>query len=79
MPEVVTSSASRPLSRVAVADVITCGYLVLIALVATVFAERIPQWWWYPLTHAAMVLALVIFLCKLPSTPTGWMRFVRWI
>ena len=53
MPEVVTPSPARPLSRIAVADVLTCGYLVIIGLLATVFAERIPQWWWYPLTHAA--------------------------
>jgi membrane-associated phospholipid phosphatase len=78
MPEVVTSSASRPLSRVAAADVITCGYLVIIGLLATVFAERIPQWWWYPLTHATVILALAIFLLKLPATPTGWVLFVRW-
>jgi len=86
MPEAVTSPARpeqpspspTPLSRVAVADVLTCGYLVTIGLLATVFAERIPQWWWYPLTHAMVILALVIFLCKLPPTPTGWVRFVRW-
>ena len=50
MPDVVTSpapreqpsSAARPLSRVAAADVLTCTYLVLIGLLATVFAERIP-------------------------------------
>ena len=78
MPEVVTPSFSRPLSRVAAADVLTCGYLVLIGLLATVFAEHIPQWWWYPLTHAMVLLAFAIFLRKLPATPTGWARFVRW-
>lgn len=78
MPEVATSPASRPLSRVAAADVLTCGYLVSIGLLATVFAERIAQWWWYPLTHATVILALAIFLHKLPPTPTGWALFVRW-
>ena len=86
MPEVVTSpapqeqpsSSPRPLSRVAVADVLTCGYLALIGLLATVFAERIPQWWWYPLTHATIILAFAMFLFKLPPTPTGWVLFLRW-
>jgi len=78
MPEVLTSPAPKPLSRVAAPDVLTCAYLALIGLLATVFAERIPQWWWYPLTHAMILLAFAIFLCKLPPTPTGWMRFVRW-
>jgi len=65
-------------SRVAAPDVITCGYLVIIGLLATVFAERIPQWWQYPLAHAMLVLALGIFLLRLPPIPTGWVRFVRW-
>ena len=86
MPDVLTSpapqeqpsSSSRPLSRVAAADVLTGAYLALIGLLATVFAERIPQWWWYPLTHATVILACTIFLLKLPPTPTGWVRFVRW-
>ncbi|MGH7553172.1 MAG: hypothetical protein ACREMQ_09135, partial [Longimicrobiales bacterium] len=78
MPEADTACPSKPLSRVAAPDVITCGYLVLIGLLATVFAERIPQWWWYPLTHAMLVLALSIFLLKLPPTPTGWVLFARW-
>lgn len=69
---------AKPLARVAAPDVITCGYLVIIGLLATVFAERIPQWWWYPLTHAMLVLALGIFLLRLPPRPTGWARFVRW-
>jgi membrane-associated phospholipid phosphatase len=77
MPEADTCLA-KPLSRVATPDVITCGYLVIIGLLATVFAERIPQWWWYPLTHAMLVLALSIFLLRLPPIPTGWVRFVRW-
>ena len=77
MPEAAVSSVSRSLSRVAVADVITWSYLVIIGLLATVFAERIPQWWWYPLTHATVILAFAIFLLKLPPTPTGWMLFVR--
>jgi membrane-associated phospholipid phosphatase len=51
---------------------------VTIGLLATIFAERIPQWWWYPLTHTMLVLALGFFLLRLPSIPTGWMRFVRW-
>jgi len=78
MPDMLTASPPRPLSRVAAADVITCSYLVIIGLLATAFAERIPQWWWYPLTHALLVLALGLFLGKLPPTPTGWVRFVRW-
>ena len=78
MPEVFTSSSSRPLSRIAAADVITCGYLVSIGLLATGFDERIPQWWWYPLTHTVVILTLGIFLLKLPPPPTGWARFVRW-
>jgi membrane-associated phospholipid phosphatase len=69
---------AKPLARVAAPDVITCGYLVIIGLLATVFAERIPQWWWYPLAHAMLVLALGIFLLRLPPIPTGWMRFMRW-
>jgi len=78
MPEAAASSVSRSLSRVAVADVITWSYLVIIGLLATVFAERIPQWWWYPLTHATVILACAIFLLKLPPTPIGWALFVRW-
>src|SRR5262247_2246991 len=77
MPEAAPCPA-KPLSRVVAPDVITCGYLVIIGLLATVFAERISQWWWYPLTHAMLVLALGIFLLRLPSKPTGWVRFVRW-
>ena len=69
---------AKPLSRVAAPDVITCGYLTIIGLLATVFAERIPQWWYYPLTHAMLVLALGIFLLRLPPIPTGWVRLVRW-
>src|SRR4029450_9213009 len=69
---------AKPLSRVAAPDVITCGYLVIIGLLATVFAERIPQWWWYPLTHAMLVLALGIFILRLPPRPTGCAQFVRW-
>src|SRR5215468_539124 len=65
-------------SRIAAPDVITCGYLVIIGLLATVFAERIPQWWWYPLTHAILVLALGIFLLRLPPLPTGWASFLPW-
>ena len=77
MPEADPCPAKR-LSRVAAPDVITCGYLVVIGLLATVFAERITQWWWYPLTHAMLVLALGIFLLRLPPIPPGWARFVRW-
>src|SRR4029434_3522028 len=77
MLEVDTCSA-KPLSRVAAPAVVTCGDLVIIGLLATVFAERIAQWWWYPLTHAILVLALGIFLLRLPPIPTGWVRFVRW-
>ena len=69
---------AQPLSRVATPDVITCGYLVIIGLLATVFAERISQWWWYPLVHTMFVVALSIFLLRLPPIPTGWARFVRW-
>jgi len=43
MPEA-DSCPAKPLSRVAVPDVITCGYLVIIGLLATAFAEHIPQW-----------------------------------
>lgn len=78
MPEADPAGPSKPLSRVAAPDVITCAYLVIIGLLAMVFAERIPQWWWYPLTHALLVLALSIFLVKLPQTPAGWVLFVRW-
>ena len=74
----VDTCPAKPLSRVAAPDVITCGYLVIIGLLATVFAESILQWWWYPLTHAMLVLALGIFLLRLPPIPTGWVRFVRW-
>ena len=74
----VDTCPAQPLSRIAVPDVITCGYLVIIGLLATIFAERIPQWWWYPLTHAMLVLALGLFLLRLPPRPTGWVRFVRW-
>jgi membrane-associated phospholipid phosphatase len=77
MPEA-DSCPAKPLSRVAAPDVITCGYLVVIALLATVFAERIPQWWWYPLTHAMLILALGIFLLRLPAISTGSVRFLRW-
>ena len=69
---------AKPLSRVAAPDVITCGYLTIIGLLATVFAERIPQWWYYPLTHAMLVLALGIFLLRLPPILTGRVRLVRW-
>jgi membrane-associated phospholipid phosphatase len=78
MPETNTTCLPKPLSRVAAPDVITCGYLAIIGLLATVFAERIPQWWWYPLTHAMLILALGLFLLRLPQRPTGWVRFVRW-
>jgi membrane-associated phospholipid phosphatase len=77
MPEA-DSCPAKPLSRVAAPDVITCGYLVIIALLATVFAERIPQWWYYPLAHAMLILALGIFLLRLPVIFTGWRRFLRW-
>ena len=77
MPEADTCAA-KPLSRIAAPDVITCAYLVIIGLLATLFAERIPQWWWYPLTHALLVLALGLFLLRLPPRPTGWARFLRW-
>ena len=65
MPEADTCPA-KLWSRAAAPDVLTCGYLTLIGLLATVFAERIPQWWWYPLTHAMVILALGIFLLKTP-------------
>jgi membrane-associated phospholipid phosphatase len=77
MPEA-NPCPAKPLSRVAAPDVITCGYLVSIGLLATVFAEHIPQWWWYPLTHAMLILGLGIFLLRLPPIPTGWVRFLRW-
>jgi membrane-associated phospholipid phosphatase len=77
MPEADPCPA-KPSSRVAAPDVITCGYLVIIALLATVFAERIPQWWYYPLAHAMLILALGIFLLRLPVIFTGWRRFLRW-
>src|SRR4029450_11318638 len=69
---------AKPLSRVAAPDVLTCGYLVSIGLLATVFAERIPQWWWYPLSHAMLILTLGIFLLKIPPRPTGCVLFIRW-
>lgn len=72
------SPATRPLSRIAVTDLLTCAYLVCIGLLATVFDERVPQWWWYPLTHALVVLALLCFLMQIPAAPGGWVRFVRW-
>ena len=74
----VDTCPAKPLSRVAAPDVITCGYLGIIGLLATVFAESVPQWWWYPLTHAMLVLALGTFLLRLPPIPTGWVQFVRW-
>jgi hypothetical protein len=78
MPETDIACPAKPLSRVAAPDVITCGYLVIIGLLATVFAERIPHWWWYPLTHAMLILALGIFLLTIPPRPTGWVLFIRW-
>ena len=78
MPKVDTACPSKPLSRVAAPDVITCGYLVIIGLLATMFAERLPHWWWYPLTHALLILALGIFLLTIPPMPTGWALFIRW-
>ena len=74
----VDTCPAKPLSRVSAPDVITCGYLVIIGLLATIFAERVPQSWWYPLTHAILVLALGLFLLRLPPRPTGWVRFLRW-
>jgi len=78
MPAVDAVCPVKPLSRIAASDVITCGYLVIIGVLATVFAERIPQWWWYPVMHAVLVLGLSVFLWKLPPAPRGWMLFVRW-
>ena len=69
---------AQSLTRVAAPDVLTGAYLFIIGLLATVFADHIVQWWWYPLTHAMLILALGMFLCKIPAQPTGWMRFVRW-
>lgn len=74
------SPASLPLPalpRLMASDVLTCGYLVCIGLLASLFAERIPQWWWYPLTHTLIVLALGLFLGSIPAVPTGWARWVR--
>lgn len=67
-----------PLSRIAAHDVITCIYLVTIAALATVFAERIPQWWWYPLTHGLVIAALGTLLLRMPSAPPGWLLFIRY-
>ena len=78
MPEADIACPYKPLSRVAAPDVITCGYLTIIGLLVTVFAERIPHWWWYPLTHLMLILALGIFLLKIPPRPTGWVLFIRW-
>lgn len=68
----------RLMSRLMVSDVITCGYLTAIGLLATVFAERLPQWWWYPLAHGLCILALLLFLLKLPAKPPQWVLFIRW-
>ena len=73
-----TPCPAQPLSRIAVPDVLTCGYLLIIALLATISAADIAQWWWYPLTHTTLVLALGMFLVKIPVQPTGWVRLVRW-
>ena len=78
MPEADIACPYKPLSRVAAPDVITCGYLTIIGLLVTVFAERMPHWWWYPLTHLMLILALGIFLLKIPPRPTGWVLFIRW-
>ncbi len=69
---------SKLLSRVVTSDIITGSYLTTIGLLATVFAERLAQWWYYPLTHALFLLALTIFLCKLPVNPPPWLLFLRW-
>ena len=68
----------QPLSRIAAYDVWTCIYLVTIATLATVFATRVPQWWWYPLTHGLVIVGLGILLLYLPSAPPGWLLFVRY-
>jgi membrane-associated phospholipid phosphatase len=78
MPDVITAPAARRWARIVAFDVLTGGYLVSIGLLATVFAARLTHWWWYPLSHALLVLALGLFLRHLPPTPSGWVRFVRW-
>lgn len=67
----------KSLARIATYDVITCGYLMMIALLATLFAERVAQWWWYPLTHGVVVGALLVFLVTIPVQPSGWVLFIR--
>ncbi|MGE3537389.1 MAG: phosphatase PAP2 family protein [Candidatus Tectimicrobiota bacterium] len=69
---------SKLCSRVMASDLITAGYLTTIGLLATLFAERLPQWWCYPLAHALFLLALGMFLIKLPDEPPGWALFIRW-
>lgn len=69
---------SKLMSRLMASDVITAGYLIIIASFATMFAERISQWWWYPLSHGLFLLALACFLVSLPADPPRWALFIRW-
>ena len=78
MPAAYHARSCQPLSRIAAYDVLTCIYLVAIATLATVFATRVPQWWWYPLTHGAIIAALGVLLLCMPATPPGWLLFIRY-
>lgn len=71
------ASPLHALPRLTASDVLTCGYLACIGLLASVFTARLPQWWWYSLTHTLVVLALLIFLWAIPAVPTGWVRWIR--
>ena len=67
-----------PFSRLAAYDILTCVYLAVIALLATWFADRVAQWWWYPLTHALVIGAILRLALTTPATASGYMQFMRW-
>lgn len=77
MPAESPATTSPPLARVLVADVCTCGYLLIISLLAILFASRIAHWWWYPLTHGLAVLGIAGMLWSMPPQPSPWRLFVR--
>lgn len=65
-------------ARLAVFDVLTVSYLAGISLLTTVFADRLVQWWWYPLTHLLAATALLLFVLYYPPKPASWLLCLRY-
>lgn len=66
------------LPRLAAYDVIVCSYLAIIGLLTTIFAARVPHWWWYPLVHSLLILGIIGLANYAAMSTKRWVHFARY-